>query len=91
MWRVNLQVNGLPVDSLIVARNTSRLGLNFAADLIKVVESLAGKMQELAELGLLCNCLRGMRSRLGGSISTRRDIDELQNQRTTSDNSGTAG
>ena len=92
MRRVNFEINGLSVDSLIGAGDTRSLVLNLALDIGKVVEPSIGDMVELCPLGA---------SRSGGraeavldwlgSILIFGDIDELQDKRATGDDATASG
>lgn len=53
MWRIYLQINRGPINSLVVTRNPSCLRLNLFPYLVKVIISSPGLMQELSKLGVL--------------------------------------
>lgn len=91
MRRVNLQVDRTPVDSLVASSNSSSLRLNLPTNLGKVVEPSVGLVKELSEFYRLWR--RSITGRLGrrfGFVFIAGDVDQLKNERTTSDNSGTA-
>lgn len=50
MGRVNLEVDGTPIDSLVTAGNPSSFGLNLSADLRKVIKPPSKLMKELSKL-----------------------------------------
>lgn len=85
--RVNLQVDGLPVDALIASGNPRRLVLNLPLDLAEVVEPAAGNVSKLGPFILTgYTRWRVWHVYLGLVVSAARDVDELQNQRSPCDN-----
>lgn len=89
MGRVDLQVDGLTVDTLVVSSNSGRLVLNLSLDLTKIVEAAARDMVELSPLVLASDRGRSVwhvNLIAFGSVGVAGDVDELQDQRSTSDN-----
>lgn len=94
MWRVNLEVNGLSVDALVISSYPRCLVLNLPLDLAKILEPPAGQVVELRPFVLCSNACRRvwcvdliviwLVSALAG------DVDELQNQRSSSDNAASS-
>ncbi len=85
MWGVDLQVDGLPVDALVVSCYPRCLGLNLAPDLCKIIEPLAGNVQKLSPLLLSCYTGRGVRHvyliTLFGILALAREVNQLENER----------
>lgn len=88
MRRVDLEIDGLAVDTLVVASNSSRLVLNLPLDLTEVIEATTGDVVELSPFILTSNRGRGVWHVdliALGSVGVAGDVDELQDERTTSD------
>jgi hypothetical protein len=93
MRRVDLQVDGLTVDALVVSSNSGRLVLNLPLDLTEIVEATTGNVVELSPFVLTSNRGRGVWHVYLialGSVGITGDVDELQNQRTTSDDAASS-
>ena len=88
MWGVDLEVDGASVDPLVAAGNPRCLGLDFAANVGKVKETPVGLMEEFSKLGSLGRGCRLGRFRI---VIVGGDVDELEDQRTTSDDARAAG
>lgn len=92
MRRVDLEVYGLPVDTLVVASNSSRLILNFPLDIREISEATVWDMVELGPFRTTTS--RGgpvrVRNSIGSSVFLR-DIDELKNQWPTRDDAASSG
>ena len=88
MWGVDLEVDGASVDSLVAASNPRRLGLDFPANVGKVKEAPVGLMEEFSKLGGLGRGRRFGRFRI---VIVGGDVDELEDQRTTSDDARATG
>jgi len=85
MGRVDFQVDRSPVDALIVTSNPRCFCLDFPLDFIEIIVPLVTLMQKLSKLRLFrVVLLPGVRFRTFPFIVG--DIDELKNERTTSDN-----
>ena len=83
MRRVDLEVYRLSVDTLIIPRYPSRFILNLALNILEFCEPSIRDMMELCPLWLYCDARCGIRFR---AIVIGWDIDELQNQRSSSNN-----
>lgn len=88
MGRVDFEIDGLARDALVVTSDTSGFVLDLTLDIAKVGEAAVGNMIELCPFA-------GSRGRViplrsvgggGGFGVLVRDIDELEDQRSTSDN-----
>ena len=90
MRGVDLQVDRLSVDAFVRAGNSAGFVLNFSLYLSKVVPPTARYMVELRPLFLTSNARRGVRYvdfiMVWLVIAPTGDIDELQDQRSSSDN-----
>ena len=60
MGAADLEADGLVGDALVGARQALSLGQDLAADAVKVVEALAGAVQELAPLRRAASRARGL-------------------------------
>lgn len=84
--RVDLEIDGLAVDALVASGDAGSLVLDFALDIAKVREAATGNMVKL------CPLIRTSRGCVAiGSVGVlyrlvRLDIDELQDQRPSCDN-----
>jgi hypothetical protein len=88
MGRVDLQIDGLTVDTLVISSDSGRLVLNLPLDLAKIVEATARDMVELSPLILASDRGRSVwhvNLIAFGSVGVAGDVDELQDQRSTSD------
>lgn len=92
--RVDFQVNGLPVDALVVSCYPRSLVLDLALDVGKVVEALAGNVEELSPLLLAGNA----RGRVGNVdfivvvvVALAGQVDELENERSAGDDAAATG
>lgn len=93
MGRVDLKVDGLTIDALVVSSNSGRLVLNLPLDLTEIVEATTGNVVELSPFVLTSNRGRGVwhvNLIAFGSVGVAGDVDELQNQRTTSDDAASS-
>lgn len=92
MRRVDLEVYGLPVDTLVVASNSSCLILNFPLDIGEVSEATIWDMVELGPFRTTTSRGGpvGVRNSIGSFILLR-DIDELKNQGSTRDDAASSG
>ena len=93
MRRVDLEVDGLTVNTLVVSSDSGRLVLNLSLDLAKIVEATTGNVVELSPLVLTSNRGWGVWHVdliALGSVGIAGDVDELQNQRTTSDDAASS-
>lgn len=95
MRRVDLQVDWLPVDSFIVSCYSCRLRLDLTLNLGEVVESTASDMMKLCPFLLPCYALRRVWNvhvvPIWLIVSVARQVDELQDQRSASDDSAPSG
>ncbi len=83
MRRVYFEIYWLPVDALVVARNPRSLVLDFALDILEFCEPPIGNVVKLSPFWLCCYSMASMRF---GSIVIGGDVDELENERSASDN-----
>jgi len=83
MGRVDFQVDRSPVDALIVTGNPRCFCLDFPLDVVEIVVPLARLMQKLSKFRLFGVALPGVRLTAPFIVG---GIDELKNERTTSDN-----
>jgi hypothetical protein len=85
MRRVDLQVNGLPIDALVVPCYPSCLRLNLPSDLLKIVISSPGDVVKLGPLLLsfdASRCVRDMNLVVAWLVvAIARKVDELENER----------
>lgn len=93
MGRVDLQIDGLTVDTLVVSSNSGRLVLNLSLDLTEIVEATARDVVELSPFILASD--RGwsvwhVDLIAFGSVGIAGDIDELQDERSTSDDAASS-
>ena len=95
MRRVDLEVDGLPVDALVVSCYPRRLALNLLSDLIKVVELAPWDVEELAPFLLPCYARRCVWDVhfivLVGVFSVAGEVDELENERPPGDDATASG
>lgn len=89
--RINLEVNGLPVDALVATSDSSRLILNFSLDIGEIGEATVWDMVELGPF----RSTGGSGGPVGikswiRSIIILWNIDELKNQRPTSDDAASS-
>ena len=93
--RVDLEINGLSVDSLVVSCYPRGLVLDLASDLGEVVVSPPRDVQELSPLLLPSNTRWGMRDVnfivLVGIVAFAGEVDELEDERSSSDDAATSG
>lgn len=92
MRRVDFQVDGLSVDSLVGTGDARRLIFDLALDIGKVVETSIGNVVELCPLGtsrsggraetVLCSV---------GGVLVLGNVDELQDKRATGNNTTASG
>lgn len=85
VWRVHLQVNRLPVDTLVVSCYSSCLGLDLAPDLREVIESLPRNVQKLSPF-LLSSYAGGCVWHMDliaflGIVALAWEVDKLENER----------
>lgn len=91
MRRVDFQVNGLSVDTLVGTSNSRRLILDFSLDIYKIGESSIGDVVELGPFSAARSSRRavgvvvGLVVGLGAGLVVY-DVDELKNQRSSSHN-----
>lgn len=87
MRGVNFKVDGLSIDTLVVAGDSGRFVLDLALDVGEVVELSARDMMELRPLGPPGGMGRseGIVYRLWGALVIG-DVDELENQGSSSNN-----
>lgn len=93
MGRVDLQVDGLTVDTLVVSSNSGRLVLNLPLDLTKIVEAAAGDVIELSPFVLASDRGRSVwhvNLIAFGSVGIAGNVDELQDKRSTSDDAASS-
>jgi hypothetical protein len=89
--RVNLQVDGLSVDSLVAAGDSGRLVLDLSLDIRKVVEPSIGDMVKFCPFGPAGGI--GVSIRVAewiGSALIIRHIDELKDQGPTGDDAASS-
>lgn len=95
MWRIDLEVYGLSVDSLVRARYSVGLVLNLALDLLKIVESAAWHMIELSPLLLAFHRsgrVRNVNLMVAGLVvSVGGEVYELKNERSSGDDAASTG
>lgn len=89
MRRIDLEVYGRPVDALIVSSNPRSLVLNFPLYILKLREPPIGYMVEFCPFWLCCYS-RGCMC-FGGGVVIAGDVDELENQRSSSDDTTAPG
>lgn len=87
MWRVDLQIYGLPVNSLVVSCDSGRFIFNLPLHILKFREPSVGQVMELCPFGLRghCVCCMGF-----PGLVIAGNIDELKNQRSSSDDTATS-
>jgi hypothetical protein len=95
VWRVDFEIDGLPVDALVVSCNSRCLGFNLAFDLAKVVEFAPRDVEELAPFLLSGNTRWGMWDVylivLVGIFAFAGEIDELKDKRPSCYDAATSG
>jgi hypothetical protein len=95
MGRVDFEVDWLAVDALVVASNSRCLGFDFAFNLGEVVEPPPGNVQKLSPLLLTCYTGWGVGDMdfviLVGVVALTRDVDELENERSSSNDAAASG
>lgn len=84
MRRIDFEVDGLPVDAFVVAGNASRLVLNFALDVSKVVVFSSGYVVKLSPFLLSGDAGRRMRDMdfiaFGQVIAVAWHVDQLKDE-----------
>lgn len=87
MRRVNLEVDGLPVDAFVVPCYPRCLRFDFALDLGEVIEPPPGDMMKLSPFLLACytrSSMRDMYFVAGGLVvAVTGEVDELENERSS--------
>jgi hypothetical protein len=95
MRRVYLQADGLAIDPLVVPCNACRLILNLPLNLLKVIKHSARYMVKLCPFSLCGDRRRRMRYVdvviAGLVVFVARNIDELQYQWSSGNDSGASG
>lgn len=94
MRRVDLEIDGLTVDALVVARYPSSLVLNLAPHFTKVEELPPRNVQELGPFILACDACGGVRDVdlvALGLLAVTGDVDELEDERAASDDAAATG
>lgn len=85
MRRVDLEIDGLPVDALVVSSYPRCLRLDFTLDVGKVVEPPPWVVEELSPFLLSCyarGCMRDVDFVVVWDVfAVARKVDELQNER----------
>lgn len=89
MRRVDFQVNGLSVDTLVGTGNSRRLILDFSLDIYKIGESSIGDVVELGPFSAARSSRRAVGVVVGlvvglGARLVVYDVDELKDQRSSS-------
>lgn len=79
MRRVDLEVDRLPVDSLVVSSNPSRLILDFPLDILELSKPSIWQVMKLCPFWLCSYCSCSM----WFLLIVAWDIDELQNKRSS--------
>lgn len=92
MWGVDFEVDGLSVDSLVVARHSCCFVLDFALYIRKVIEAAVRDMVELGPFGSSGKVGGpvGVGGRVEGTLVLGY-VDELQDQGSSSTNATAAG
>jgi len=84
MRRVNLEIDGLPIDALVVSSYSCSLILNLPLDVLKVCEPPSHQVVELGPFLLPCYACRRMRYvhfiTLWSVLALTWHIDELKNE-----------
>jgi hypothetical protein len=91
---VDLQVDGLPVDALVVSCYSRRLVLDLALDVGEVVEPLAGDVEELAPFllaGYTGWCVGHVDLVVVVFVAFAREVDELEDERPAGDDAAATG
>jgi hypothetical protein len=95
MRRVDLQVDWLAVDTFVVASNSRCFGFNLALNLGEVVEPPPRNVEEFSPLLLTCYTGWGVRNMdfivLVGVVALARDVDELEDERSSSNDAAASG
>jgi hypothetical protein len=91
VWREDLQADRLPADALVVSRYPRRLVLDLAFDLLEVEELAAGNVEELLLAGYACRCVWNVDLITVVFVAFAREVDELQNERSTCDDAAATG
>lgn len=92
MRRVNLEIDGLPVDTLVAASDSSRFILNFSLDIGKVSEATVWNMVVLGPFGSTSSSGGPVGIKGGiGCLVIVGDVDELKNQGPTGDDAASSG
>lgn len=92
--RIDLEVDGLPVDALVATRDPTGFVFNLPFDFLKVVPSSARNVVELCPLVLSCYAgwsMRYMDFVIFWPVLVAGDVDELENQRSSCDNAASSG
>jgi hypothetical protein len=91
MRRVDLEIDGLSVDTLVCASNTRGLVLDLALDITEVCELPARDMVKLSPFGASRSMRRFVRvgGRIGG-VLVFGNVDELEDEGATSDDTAAA-
>lgn len=87
MRRVDLEIDRLSIDTLIISRDPRRLILDLALDILKLGEPSVGQVVELCPFWL---CSDGMCSMWLVGLVIGWDIDELEDERSTSNDTATS-
>jgi len=91
---VDLQVDGLPVDALVVSCYPRRLVLDLAFDVGKVVEALARDVEKLSPFllaGYACGCVWYVDLVIVVFVAFAREVDELEDERPACDDTAATG
>jgi len=87
MRRIDLEVDGLPVDALVVSSYSRSLIFNLPLDVLKVCEPPSHQVVELGPFLLSCDTRRRMRHMyfitLWSVLALTWHIDELKNEGST--------
>lgn len=90
MGRENLEIDGLSVYAFVASSDPISLVFDLSLDLLEVVKLVARQVMELCPLALSRNTLVGMQGVICVIfwllVSLARKIDELEDQRPSSDN-----
>lgn len=94
MWRVNLQVDGLSVDTLVVPGNPRRLILNLAFHILEVGELASWNMMEFSPFALCLDaggCMGYMHFASFRCVIVAWDINKLQDEGSSSNYAAASG
>ncbi len=91
VWRINFEMDGQRRNSLVFSRETIGFIVNLLTNLIKVKEALVGHVEELTPLLIIVLTLELCLLVRCSGILVLWCVNELENEGTTSDDTGASG